>query len=148
LLGRRAGSLYPTATNSALGVNKWGSGASAAFVKEDESPWVYGAVVNNIWSFGGPPVSTNTTNQLLFNPIVNYHFARAWSVGTSPNITANWIASGGKWTVPIGGGFGKLVRLGGQPIKFDLNAYYNVIRPKAGNNTWLLQFTVTLVFPD
>jgi hypothetical protein len=34
---------YPSATNSALGVNKWGSGPSAAFVKKDESPWVFGA---------------------------------------------------------------------------------------------------------
>ena len=44
---------FPTATNSALGVNKWGTGPSAAFLKEDESPWVFGGVVNNIWSLGG-----------------------------------------------------------------------------------------------
>jgi hypothetical protein len=29
---------YPSATNSTVGVNKWGSGPSAAFIKEDESP--------------------------------------------------------------------------------------------------------------
>jgi len=56
---------YPSATNSALGVNKWGSGPSAAFVKKDESPWVFGAVANNIWSFGGPLHGTDRTNQLL-----------------------------------------------------------------------------------
>jgi hypothetical protein len=67
-------------------------------------------------------------------------------VGTSPNITTNWIASGGKWTVPLGGGFGKVVRLGEQPIKLDLDAYYNVIRPKAGDETWLLQITLTFLF--
>ena len=38
--------------------------------------------------------------------------------------------SGGKWTVRVGGGFGKVVRLGEQPIKLDLDAYYNAIRPK------------------
>src|SRR5215831_3638112 len=130
---------YPSATNLTVGVNKWGSGPSAAFLKEDESPWVFGGVVNNIWSFGGPP----GTNQLLLNPIVSYHFAEGWSVGSSPNITANWIASGGKWTVPVGGGFGKAVRLGEQPIKLDLDAYYNAIRPKAANETWLLQFALT-----
>lgn len=139
---------YPSATNSALGVNKWGSGPSAAFLKEDESPWVFGAVVNNIWSFGGPPGSSDRTNQLLLNPVFSYHFADGWSIGTSPNITTNWIASGGKWTVPIGGGFAKLVRLGEQPVKLSLDSYYNVIRPKAGNETWLLQVTLTFVFPD
>jgi len=139
---------YPSATDSALGVNKWGSGPSAAFVKKDESPWVLGAVANNIWSFGGPPHGTDRTNQLLLNPFVSYHFAEGWSVASSPNITTNWIASGGKWTVPVGGGFGKAVRLGEQPIKLDLDAYYNAIRPKAGNETLLLQVTLTFQFPD
>jgi hypothetical protein len=114
----------------------------------DESPWVFSAVVNNIWSFGGPPGSSNRTNQLLLNPIVSYHFDDGWSAGSSPNITTNWIASGGKWTVPVGGGFGKVVRLGEQPIKLDLDAYCNAIRPKAGNETWLLQVTLIFVFPD
>jgi hypothetical protein len=124
------------------------AGPSAAFVKEDESPWVFGAVVNNIWSFGGPPGSRDRTNQLLLNPVVSYHFAEGWSVGSSPNITTNWIASGGKWTVPVGGGFAKAFQLNGQPIKLDLDAYYNAIRPKAGNETWLLQVTLTFQFPD
>jgi hypothetical protein len=121
---------YPSATSSALGVNKWGSGPPVAFVKQDRSPWVFGAVVNNIWSVGGPP----GTNQLLINPIVSYHFGNGWSVGSSPNMTANWLNSGGKWTVPLGGGFGKLVRLGAQPIKFDVDAYYDAIRPRPCEN--------------
>jgi hypothetical protein len=79
---------------------------------------------------------------------VSYHFAEGWSGGSSPNITTNWIATGGKWTVPVGGGFGKALRLGEQPIKLDVDAYYNAIRPKAGNETWLLQVTLTFVFPD
>jgi hypothetical protein len=135
---------YPSAGNSALGPTKWGSGPSAAFIKQDETPWVYGAVVNNIWSFGGP----GGTNQLFLNPFVNYHFAEGWSVGSSPEITTNWIASGGKWTVPVGGGFGKALHLGEQPIKLDFDAYYNAIRPKAGNETWLLQVKLTFQFPD
>jgi hypothetical protein len=139
---------YPSATNLTVGVNKWGSGPSAAFIKEDESPWVFGGVVNNIWSFGGPPGSSDRTNQLLLNPVVSYHFGDGWSVGSSPNITTNWIASGGKWTVPVGGGFGRAIRLGVQPIKLDVDAYYNAIRPKAGNETWLRQATVTFQFPD
>ena len=134
---------YPSAGNSALGPMKWGSGPSAAFIKKDESPWVFGAVVNNIWSFGGP----GGTNQLYLNPRVSYHFGDGWSVSSSPEITANWIASGGKWTVPVGGGFGKALRLGEQPIRLDLDAYYNAIRPKAGNDTWLLQVKLTFVFP-
>ncbi len=139
--------LYYPATSQSVGVTKWGSGPSVAFLKKDESPWVLGAVINNIWSIGGPPTGSNRTNMLLLNPIVSYHFGDGWAVGSSPNITSNWIASGAKWTVPVGGSFSKTVELGAQPIKFTLESYYNAIRPTSGNDTWLLQFTVTFVFP-
>jgi hypothetical protein len=125
---------YPSGRNSALGVNKWGSGPSAAFIKKGESPWMFGAVVNNIWSSGG----SGGTNQLFLNP-----FADGWSVGSSPEITTNWIASGGKWTLPVGGGFGKASQLGGQSIRLDLDAYCNAIRPKTGDETRLVQVKLT-----
>ena len=100
---------YPTATNQVLGVNKWGSGLSAALLKKDASPWEYGVVVNNIWSFGGPPHGSDRYNQMLLNPFLSFHFGDGWSVGTSPNITADWVSkSGQQWTVPAGGGIGKL----------------------------------------
>jgi hypothetical protein len=138
---------YPSASTSALGVNKWGTGPSLAFGRKDESPWLFAAVANNIWSLGGPPGSSDRTNQLLINPIVSYHFGDGWSVGSSPNITTNWLTGGGKWTVPVGGTFGKAFHLGDQAMKLDLAAYYNAIRPKADQDTWLLQVTLTLVFP-
>jgi hypothetical protein len=140
---------YPSATNTALGVNKWGSGPSVAFVRKNgESPWVFGAVVNNIWSFGGPPQSSDRTNSLLVNPFISYHFGEGWSVGSSPNITVNWLSKPGQvWTVPVGGGIAKTFRLGGQPVKLDVDSYYNAVRPQAGNETWLLQLTLTILFP-
>ena len=54
----------------------------------------------------------------------------------------------GKWTVPVGGGFGKQFRLDGQPVKVDLDGYYNAVRPQAGNETWLIQLKLTFVFPE
>jgi hypothetical protein len=139
--------IYYPSTNASVGVDRWGSGPSVAFLKKDESPYVYGTVVNNIWTFGGPSPRGKRTNSLLINPIFSYHFGDGWSVGSSPDITTNWLASGDKWTVPVGGGFSKTVKLGAQPIKLALESYYNAIRPSSGNDTWLLQFTVTFVFP-
>jgi hypothetical protein len=138
---------YPSATNPATGVNKWGTGPSAAFFVETAGPWVFGAVANNIWSLGGPVSRSDRTNQFLLNPFVAYHFGDGWSLGSSPNITANWIANGGKWTVPVGGGLSKVIRIGHQRVKLAVDSYYNAIRPKAGFETWTLQFTLTLLFP-
>jgi len=119
-----------------------------AFVKKDESPWVFGAVVNNVWSFGGPAPSSDRTNQLLLNPFISYHFEDGWSVGSSPNMTPSWLSSGKKWTVPVGGGFSKTFQLGEQAVRAEVDGYYNAIRPQADNETWLLQVTLTFVFPD
>ena len=102
--------LYYPATSSTLGATKWGSGLSVAFIQEDAGPWVFALVANNIWTFGGA-AGNNATNQMLLNPIIGYHFANVWALSPSPEITANWIANGNKWTVPVGGGVSKVVRV-------------------------------------
>lgn len=140
---------YPTATNKVLGVNKWGTGPSVAFiVTSSDLPWSFGAVANNIWSLGGPPGSSDRTNSLLLNPFISYHFGDGWSVGSSPNITTNWLLKAGQaWTVPVGGNIAKAFQLGGQPVKLSCDGYYNAIRAQAGNQTWTLQLTLTFQFP-
>jgi hypothetical protein len=139
---------YPSATNSALGIHRWGSGPSAAVVRRDEGPWVMGAVINNIWSIRSNSNNTNRTDSFLLNPSISYHFVDGWSVGSSPNITADWIAKGGKWTVPVGGGVAKLIRVGELPLKLAIDSYYNAIRKVAGSDTWVMQLTLTMLLPD
>jgi hypothetical protein len=68
--------IYYPSTNASVGVDRWGSRPSVAFLKKDASPYVFGTVVNNIWSFGGPSSSGKRTNSLLINPIVSYHFGK------------------------------------------------------------------------
>jgi hypothetical protein len=42
----------PTPSSSTLGSNVWGGGPTAVAVRTD-GPWVYGALFNNVMSFGG-----------------------------------------------------------------------------------------------
>lgn len=135
---------YP-ATNAMLGATKFGSGPSIAFIREDAGPWVYGLVANNIWTFGGA-TGGNASNQMLLNPFLSYHFGDGWALSSSPDITANWIASGNKWTVPLGGVVSKVVRIGQLPAKLEVGAYYNAIRPTASQDPWQFQATLTFVF--
>ena len=80
---------------------------------------------------------------MLLQWFLNYNFPGAFYLTTSPIITANWKAGrgGDVWTVPLGGGVGKLFRLGdvlpleGHPIaklpmNIQLQAYGNVARPE------------------
>ena len=51
-----------------------------------------------------------------------------------------------RWTIPLGGGIGKLFKVGDLPINTRLQAYYNVEKPNGGPD-WSMVFTVQLVFP-
>ncbi|MGO9683183.1 MAG: hypothetical protein ACLPTZ_11460 [Beijerinckiaceae bacterium] len=42
----------------------------------------------------------------------------------------------------------KIIHLGEQPIKLELDAYYNAIRPTASEDTWLLQATLSFIFSE
>ncbi len=38
--------------------------------------------------------------------------------------------------------------MGEQPIKLELDAYYDAIRPTADKDTWVLQATLTFFFSE
>ena len=98
--------------------------------------WVIGVLVNNQWSVGGNPLRP-PVNELLAQPFVNYNMEHGWYLTTSPVITANWLAAPDqRWTVPIGGGVGRVFRLDDHPVSAYIAGYYNVIdQPprRAGN---------------
>jgi hypothetical protein len=119
---------FPTATDDVLGQGKWGAGPTAAALTI-QGPWVVGALINNVWSFAGDG-KRKAVNQMLLQPIISYNLPGGWYVNSIPMITADWKADAGeRWTVPIGGGVGRIVRIGPLPLGVDVGAYYNVVRP-------------------
>jgi hypothetical protein len=137
----------PTNSNSELGNKNWGLGPSAVVLHLDHGdPWVYGALFNNIWSVGSSEQG-GSYNNLLLQPFVNYNFPGGLYFTTSPIITANWKASGSqRWTVPVGGGVGKIFHLGKLPVNAQVSAYYNVVRPDNAGN-WQIRVQAQLMFP-
>ena len=136
----------PTITSKTLGSNVWGAGPTAIVVRV-ANPWVYGVLANNVFSFGGTSGRSGTSyNTFTLNPFVNYNFGGGWFVGTVPIITANWQAGGEKWTLPVGGQAGRLIKLGGMlPVNLLVGAYYNALRPQYGA-TWQFRSLVAIVF--
>ena len=136
----------PTDSNG-LGNKNWGLGASFVVLKlEKGNPWVYGALVNNIWSLTSDKTGGSFNNGLI-QPFVNYNFAGGFYLTSAPIITVNWkAASGQHWTVPLGGGVGKIFHLGKLPVNTSLAAYYNIVRPDDGPN-WQVRAQVQLMFP-
>jgi hypothetical protein len=51
-----------------------------------------------------------------------------------PIITANWEASSGNvWTVPFGGGLGRIMKFGNQPVSLSASFYGNAKYPRFGS---------------
>jgi hypothetical protein len=135
----------PTATDPLLGSGKWSAGPTVV-VLTTQGHWVGGALANNQWSFAG--WGPRSVNQMLIQPFVNYNFPKGWYVTFSPIITANWKAdSDNRWTVPVGGGLGRIVKWGKQPINLQLSGFYNVERPEDLGARWQLRAQVQLLFP-
>lgn len=136
----------PTSTSKTLGSNLWGAGPNVVLVGL-KHPWIFGVLMNDVISFGGTSgPNGNKYNLFTLQPFVNYNFGEGWFVGSVPIITASWDTGGEKWTLPVGGQFGRLIKIGGKlPVNLLLGAYYNALRPQGGG-TWQLRTQVTIVF--
>ena len=134
----------PTATDSMLGNGKWCAGPAVVALTM-QGHWVVGALANQQWSFAG--WGDHDVSALLVQPFVNYNLPHGWYLVTAPIMTANWEAnSGDKWTVPLGGGIGKIQRIGKLPLNLQLQAFYNVEKPDNAAD-WQLRFQVQFLFP-
>jgi opacity protein-like surface antigen len=135
----------PSASDPTLGTGKVLFGPTAVLLTTP-GHWVIGVLLNNQWSVGGDPLRP-AVNTFLAQPFLNYNMERGWYLTTSPIITSNWLAaSGQQWTLPIGGGFGRVFKVGDQPINAQIAGYYNAIRP-TGASDWQLRATLALLFP-
>ncbi len=137
----------PTNTDARLGNRNWGLGPTAVVLRlKKGDPWVYGVLVNNIWSLSSDKQGGRYNNFLL-QPFLNYNFPGGLYLTSSPIVTANWeAASDQRWTVPLGGGIGKIFHLGKLPVNTQLGAYYNVVHPDDGAN-WQLRLQAQFMFP-
>ena len=137
----------PTHTDSNLGNANWGLGPTAVVLRlEKDNPWVYGMLINNVWSLDTSSTAPKYNNFLL-QPFVNYNLPGGTYINSVPIITANWEASSGnQWTVPLGAGIGHIFHFGRLPVNGQIGGYYNVIRPDNGP-TFQLRVQVQFMFP-
>ena len=139
----------PTATDGdKLGTQKWSAGP-AAVVLSMPGKWVFGALATQLWSFAGKS-DREDVSQTLLQPFINYNFDHGWYVSSAPIMTANWKADGNDntFTVPMGGGFGRLIRIGKLPVNLQAQAFYNVVKPDDDPTAdWTLRLQMQFLFP-
>jgi hypothetical protein len=137
--------IFPTATDDVLGTDKFSIGPSFVALTM-KGQWVIGGLVSNVWSVAGDDDRADV-NFFLAQYFVNYNYPSGWYLTSAPIVTANWEAdSGNQWTVPFGGGIGKVFAIGRQPININTQVFYNVEKPTFGAE-WQWRWQIQLLFP-
>lgn len=133
---------YPSATDEALGGGKWGAGPTIVALRQEHG-FTYGALVNQIWSFAGQE-DRREINSTFLQPFVSFTTKTFTTFSLNTETTYNWQTE--EATVPINVGIQQLIKIGKQPVAFQLGYRYYVEKPDGGPD-WGLRFTITFLFP-
>jgi hypothetical protein len=135
--------LLPTATDNALGTEKFGVGPSAVVLTQP-GKWTLGALFNQIWSTSGVN-DREDVNQTYLQPFANYNLGGGLAVGVSLEASGNWNADE-TWTVPLLFSVSKITLLGKRPVNLAMAAGPMLASPDAGAS-WRFRMAATFLFP-
>ena len=134
--------LYPSATDDTLGAEKFGLGPTAVVLTQHHG-WTYGMLLNHIWSVAGDS-SRDDVSATFLQPFLTYTTKRFTTFGFNTETTYDWEHQQG--TVPLNWFVQQLLKIGKQPVAFQLGARYYAEKPDGGPD-WGLRFVTTLLFP-
>lgn len=134
--------LYPTASNDALGSKKWGAGPTIVVLKQ-RSGFTYGLLFNHLWSFAGNDERADISATFL-QPFLSYTTKTFTTFGVNTESSYDWENS--QWTVPINVTLTQMLKIGSQPLTFQLG-YRSYAEAPDGGPDWGLRFVATLLFP-
>jgi len=134
--------LYPSASDNALGTQKWAAGPTAVILQQ-RSGWTYGILANHLWSFAGER-DRRDVDATFLQPFLAYTTRTYTTLGLNTESTYDWQAE--QWTVPLNAQISQLLKIAGQPVQFAVGGRYYAEAPSGGPD-WGLRFVATLLFP-
>lgn len=142
VLGFGPAMLYPSATDSLLGTERWGAGPTVLVLKQ-VGGWTYGALLNHIWSYAGDD-QRDYVSSTFVQPFISYTTKTKTTFGLNTESTYDWHNS--QWTIPINLSVSQLMKFGKMPVSLALGAKYYAGGP-SGAPDWGIRFVVTPLFP-
>ena len=133
--------LYPTATDSALGSGKVGAGPTFVVLKQ-QSGFTYGLLASHTWSVAG--WGDEDINASYLQPFLSYSTKTYTTFSVNTESTYEWQSQ--QWTVPVNFTVSQLMKIGRQPISFQIG-YRCYADGPSGGPEWGLRFGVTFLFP-
>ena len=135
--------VFPTASETLLGNEKYSAGPTAAALKQ-QGAWTYGMLGQHVWSYAGDSDRADVSNSLL-QPFVSYTMKSATTFTVQTEAVYNWKTK--EWSVPISATISKVVKLGSQLIQFRGGPKYWADSPDTGPKGWGAKVGIVFLFP-
>jgi hypothetical protein len=140
IIGAGAGFEYPTSTNGTIGSNRV-SASPVGVIEYSKGPFLAAVSAYNFWSFG-----SDSVDEMTIQPLLHYNLGDRYFLSSAPTITANWTAPPGeRWTLPLGGGGGRLFFVDKMPMIVAVQGYYNVLSPP-NQGDWTVRVFEQFIF--
>ncbi len=135
--------LYPTASDSLLGGEKWGAGPTALALQQ-AGPWTYGVLANHLESFAGDDARADISTTFV-QPFLSYVTKTKTTLGLNAESTCDW--KDDQWTVPVNATVSQLLKIGPQILSLTVGARYWAEHGDNGPERWGVRAGITLLFP-
>ena len=135
--------LLPTASDDALGGEKWGVGPTALALKQI-GPWTVGGLMNHIWSVAGEDDRVDV-NATYLQPFVSYVTKTKTTLGVSIESTYDWESE--EWLVPVNATVNQMLKIGSQIIQVGGGLRYWADSPEGAPQDLGFRLQLTMLFP-
>lgn len=143
ILGAGPAFLLPTATDTTLGLGKWGIGPTVVLLTQTPTGWTYGVLWNHIWSFAGDS-NRSAVNSTFLQPFLSKGLGKGLTVGWNSESSYNW--EGHHWVVPLNLTVTQVMKIGPQRVSIGGGVRWYAASPPGGPD-WGLRLMVTLLYP-
>lgn len=146
-LGGGLSLLLPSASDKRLGEGKWAMGPAVSVGMS------WGALALSVAARQHFTLVSERTapdvNRLTLQPSLTWALRSGWYLVSAPVLKADWkAASSERFTIPVGGGIGKIATLGGQKLALTLQGYFQAApRTSTPHADWTLRAGLSLLYP-
>ena len=135
--------LLDTASDEALGSEKWGIGPTGVVLKQ-EGAWTYGLLANHVESFSGES-SRADISATFVQPFISFITQTKTTLGFNTESTYDWDAK--KWSVPVNFTVNQLLKVGDQLLQVGGGLRYWMESPDNGPDGLGLRLQLTFLLP-
>jgi hypothetical protein len=143
ILGAGPVLLYPSATDSLLGGEKWGVGPTVVALQQANG-WTYGILANHLESFAGKNDRTYISSTFL-QPFLTYTTKTKTTFGLNTESTYDWHNSA--WSAPVNFTVAQLFKIGNLPLQLGAGVRYWAESPENGPEGFGARLVLTFLFP-